>query len=111
MWDLPNPGIDPMSPASAGGFFPTEPPGKPSPPFLQRYDPLHRHPPPLKHLPPLGLRQRARQRNPKVSAIYTQEGRQATEKRTWDRRSVQAEGSEEGCAEQGDGENRARGAL
>ena len=26
---LPNPGIKPMSPASAGGFFTTEPPGKP----------------------------------------------------------------------------------
>ena len=27
--DLPNPGIEPMSPALAGGFFTTEPPGKP----------------------------------------------------------------------------------
>ena len=27
---LPNPGIEPMSPALAGGFFTTEPPGKPS---------------------------------------------------------------------------------
>ena len=27
MWDLP--GIEPMSPALAGGFFTTEPPGKP----------------------------------------------------------------------------------
>ena len=27
---LPNPGIKPMSPALAGGFFTTEPPGKPS---------------------------------------------------------------------------------
>ena len=26
---LPNPGIEPMSPALAGGFFTTEPPGKP----------------------------------------------------------------------------------
>ena len=26
---LPNPGIKPVSPASAGGFFTTEPPGKP----------------------------------------------------------------------------------
>ena len=26
--DLPNPGIEPMSPALAGGFFTTEPPGK-----------------------------------------------------------------------------------
>ena len=28
--DLPNPGIKPMSPALAGRFFTTEPPGKPS---------------------------------------------------------------------------------
>ena len=27
--DLPNPGMEPMSPALAGGFFTTEPPGKP----------------------------------------------------------------------------------
>ena len=27
--DLPDPGIEPMSPALAGGFFATEPPGKP----------------------------------------------------------------------------------
>ena len=27
--DLPNPGIDPKSPALAGKFFTTEPPGKP----------------------------------------------------------------------------------
>jgi len=31
MWDLPGPGIEPMSPAMAGGFFPTESPGKPKP--------------------------------------------------------------------------------
>ena len=30
MWDLPGPGIKPMSPALAGRFFNTEPPGKPS---------------------------------------------------------------------------------
>ena len=29
MWDLPGPAIEPMSPASAGGFLTTEPPGKP----------------------------------------------------------------------------------
>ena len=28
MWNLPRPGIKPMSPASADGFFTTEPPGK-----------------------------------------------------------------------------------
>ena len=27
--DLPNPGIEPESPTLAGGFFTTEPPGKP----------------------------------------------------------------------------------
>ena len=30
MRDLPGPGIEPMSPALAGRFFTTEPPGKPS---------------------------------------------------------------------------------
>jgi len=28
--DLPNPGTEPASPPSVGGFFTTEPPGKPS---------------------------------------------------------------------------------
>ena len=28
MWDLPGPGFEPVSPALAGGFFTTEPPGK-----------------------------------------------------------------------------------
>ena len=28
MWDLPRPGIEPMSPALADGFFTTGPPGK-----------------------------------------------------------------------------------
>ena len=28
MWDLPGPGIEPMSPALAGGFLTTGPPGK-----------------------------------------------------------------------------------
>ena len=28
MWDLPGPGIEPVSPALAGGFLTTEPPGK-----------------------------------------------------------------------------------
>lgn len=28
-WNLPGPRIERMSPASAGGFFPTESPGKP----------------------------------------------------------------------------------
>ena len=30
MWDLPRPGIEPMSPALAGRFSTTAPPGKPS---------------------------------------------------------------------------------
>jgi len=34
MWDLLGPGIKPMSPALAGGFFTTEPLGKPSPWYL-----------------------------------------------------------------------------
>ena len=29
MWDLPGPGFEPVSPALAGRFFTTEPPGKP----------------------------------------------------------------------------------
>ena len=28
MWDLPGPGVKPVSPALAGGFFTTEAPGK-----------------------------------------------------------------------------------
>ena len=34
MWDLPGPGIEPMSPALEGRFFITEPPGKPSVKFF-----------------------------------------------------------------------------
>ena len=30
MWDLPGPGLEPVSPALAGGFPTTEPPGKPN---------------------------------------------------------------------------------
>ena len=30
MWDLPRPGLEPVSPALAGGFSTTAPPGKPS---------------------------------------------------------------------------------
>ena len=29
MWDLPGLGVEPVSPELAGGFFTTEPPGKP----------------------------------------------------------------------------------
>ena len=34
MWDLPRPGLEPMSPALAGGFSTTAPPGKPEAEFL-----------------------------------------------------------------------------
>ena len=30
MWDLPPPGLEPVSPALAGGFLTTVPPGKPN---------------------------------------------------------------------------------
>ena len=36
MWDLPGPGLEPMSPALAGGFLTTAPSGKPSDKFLRR---------------------------------------------------------------------------
>ena len=29
VWDLPGPGLEPVSPALAGGFLTTAPPGKP----------------------------------------------------------------------------------
>ena len=38
MWDLPGPGIKPLSPALAGGFFTIEPPGKPRLGFLMQSD-------------------------------------------------------------------------
>ena len=34
MWDLPRPGLKPVSPALAGGFSTTAPPGKPTPHLL-----------------------------------------------------------------------------
>ena len=33
MWDLPRPGLEPVSPALAGGFSTTAPPGKPNLPY------------------------------------------------------------------------------
>ena len=36
MWDLPRLGIRPVSVALQGGFLTTEPPGKPSSPYLKR---------------------------------------------------------------------------
>ena len=35
MWDLPRPGLEPVSPALAGRFSTTAPPGKPKPTFLK----------------------------------------------------------------------------
>ena len=35
MWDLPRPGLEPVSPALAGGFSTTAPPGKPQNHFLK----------------------------------------------------------------------------
>ena len=37
MWDLPRPGIEPMSPALAGGFLTTGPPGKSSHSLFDEY--------------------------------------------------------------------------
>ena len=37
MWDLPGSEIEPVSPAVAGGFFTTEPPGKPSKACIGRW--------------------------------------------------------------------------
>ena len=34
MWDLPGPGLEPVSPALAGGFLTTAPPGKSRQGFL-----------------------------------------------------------------------------
>ena len=36
MWDLPRPGLEPVSPALAGGFSTTAPPGKPHNIFLSK---------------------------------------------------------------------------
>ena len=46
MWDLPGPGMEPLSPALAGGFIITEPPVKPLSPcdfnvFSSYYVPSH----------------------------------------------------------------------
>ena len=40
MWDLPGPGLEPVSPALAGGFLTTAPPGKP-PNWLILKEPGH----------------------------------------------------------------------
>ena len=36
LWELPRLGLEPLSPASAGGFLTTVPPGKPFPPFKNK---------------------------------------------------------------------------
>ena len=42
MWDLPRPGLEPVSPASAGGFSTTAPPGKPLSVYFQSaWEPGH----------------------------------------------------------------------
>ena len=41
MWDLPGPGLKPVSPALAGGFLTTAPPGKPWSRFYKDTDPIH----------------------------------------------------------------------
>ena len=38
MLDLPEPGIEPVSPALAGGFFTTKTPGKPPMDYLEKPD-------------------------------------------------------------------------
>ena len=44
MWDLPGPGLEPVSPALAGGFLTTAPPGKPPHyTFLFKVTFLHSH--------------------------------------------------------------------
>ena len=45
MWDLPRPGLEPVSPALAGRFLTTAPPGKPFLLFLSKdYSSLTRYP-------------------------------------------------------------------
>ena len=56
MWDLPGPGLEPVSPALAGGFLTTVPPGKPGPRLSkQNLSDLTPHPqpqsPPRSHIP------------------------------------------------------------
>ena len=44
MWDLPGPGLEPVSPALAGGFLTTAPPGKPPPTRLHPPSPHYQSP-------------------------------------------------------------------
>ena len=57
MWDLPRPGLEPVSPALAGRFSTTAPPGKPQTLFCSFFLPLlllllfpHFHPPLLTYM-------------------------------------------------------------
>ena len=43
MWDLPRPGLEPMSPALTGGFLTTAPPGKPQNPIFNYHLPPFFH--------------------------------------------------------------------
>ena len=43
MWDLPRPGLEPMSPALAGRFSTTAPPGKPPWILIASFDCHHHH--------------------------------------------------------------------
>ena len=43
MWDLPRPGLEPVSPALAGRFSTTAPPGKSYPTFTNSYSVLRKH--------------------------------------------------------------------
>ena len=52
MWDLPGPGIEPVSPALAGRFLSTAPPGKPKIPFGVDFEPV----PAIRILPGGGLK-------------------------------------------------------
>ena len=38
MWDLSGPGLKPVTPALAGGFLTTAPPGKPPPVIFKGFD-------------------------------------------------------------------------
>ena len=63
MWDLPRPGLEPVSPALAGRFSTTAPPGKPEHLFLAHADQFVQQNP-LYHVVrrPRGRRERERER-------------------------------------------------
>ena len=61
MWDLPGPGLEPVSPALAGGFLTTAPPGKPHTlpfylkPALLSVSTCQKMAPPFSHVPQLAV--------------------------------------------------------